>query len=543
VPALELLSKETGVSLSVAPENLDTVGERKLAIIAQGLDLKSIMVQLCEALQEAHWDIDTSGSAPVYLLHRDSGMDDAAAREQRALAEANRPGREAALQGVRRALAMSPDELAELEKSDLFLARACRSPYQRAQMEALLALPPKATEELLGTGDTTLPFTEAPAVVQTAARAAVARSPNTADWINDAATTQAYRHTRETPEVWQLHYWFDGRKVTFDVGVPLGSRQESLIQDNAIPPLDVDDYEVDSRLQQLLEDTGTPAEEAKQLLEQRRQNVERQVQERWSLSNRLPQQEATNPRLRVRLALEGGDQDFLSFAQIQQQIARKTGLSIVSDYFMDSGRPLSPELRRDFPLWQLLALIAEDRAYLWRDAATCLTFHAARWPLAVARDIPEGLLAWVRTRLQERGALSLRDLAEVSARLTDEQRKNTNWPPDAGQVYVAEAGWALSLSATFTPEQEQQARSVAGLAFSHMTPAQQQQVRTRAAAFFPPLSEATVTGSSLHIEEPPADTMPAGSRHTCRFWLQFGDQRDFTSAMYLVPAALTEPAP
>ncbi|MBN1460543.1 MAG: hypothetical protein JXA57_13500, partial [Armatimonadetes bacterium] len=33
VPALEILSGATGVSLTVAPENLDTVGERKLTII------------------------------------------------------------------------------------------------------------------------------------------------------------------------------------------------------------------------------------------------------------------------------------------------------------------------------------------------------------------------------------------------------------------------------------------------------------------------------------------------------------------------------
>ncbi len=77
VPALELLSEETGVSLGVAPENLDTVGERKLTIISKGLTLKTIMVQIPEALQECHWDIDRSGEEPVYLLHRDSGVEGA----------------------------------------------------------------------------------------------------------------------------------------------------------------------------------------------------------------------------------------------------------------------------------------------------------------------------------------------------------------------------------------------------------------------------------------------------------------------------------
>jgi len=49
VPALELLSQATGVSLGVAPEDLDTVGERKLTIISKGLTLKANKVQLPEA--------------------------------------------------------------------------------------------------------------------------------------------------------------------------------------------------------------------------------------------------------------------------------------------------------------------------------------------------------------------------------------------------------------------------------------------------------------------------------------------------------------
>ena len=43
VPAMQMLSEKTGVSLAVAPENLNTVGERKLTIISKGLTLKAIM--------------------------------------------------------------------------------------------------------------------------------------------------------------------------------------------------------------------------------------------------------------------------------------------------------------------------------------------------------------------------------------------------------------------------------------------------------------------------------------------------------------------
>lgn len=75
VPALEMLSEATGVSLDVAPENLDTVGERKLTIVAKDLRLKALMLRIPEALQECHWDIDDSGEEPVYLLHRNAGVE------------------------------------------------------------------------------------------------------------------------------------------------------------------------------------------------------------------------------------------------------------------------------------------------------------------------------------------------------------------------------------------------------------------------------------------------------------------------------------
>ncbi len=108
VPALALLSEKTGVSLTVAPEDLGTVGERKLTVIAKGITLKAIMLNIPEALQECHWDVDSSGREPVYQLHRNSGMNDAADRDARARAEAGRPWRERVIAEVRRALAMSP---------------------------------------------------------------------------------------------------------------------------------------------------------------------------------------------------------------------------------------------------------------------------------------------------------------------------------------------------------------------------------------------------------------------------------------------------
>jgi hypothetical protein len=93
------------------------VGERKLTIVAQGCDLKSVLVQAAKALQECHWDVDLQGKEPAYLLHRDAGANvtiaelaqwDTArkravrwpAREER-LAEARRAGDAAGIGGTR----------------------------------------------------------------------------------------------------------------------------------------------------------------------------------------------------------------------------------------------------------------------------------------------------------------------------------------------------------------------------------------------------------------------------------------------------------
>jgi len=108
VPALKLLSDATSVALTVAPEDLTTVGERKLTVISKGLSLKAIMVQLPEALQECHWDIDPSGDEPVYLLHRNAGvkqtMEWLSEREAARQAEKQRSERANRMEEVKRAL-------------------------------------------------------------------------------------------------------------------------------------------------------------------------------------------------------------------------------------------------------------------------------------------------------------------------------------------------------------------------------------------------------------------------------------------------------
>ncbi len=167
VPALKLLSEKTGVSLGVMPEDVETLGERKLTIIAQGCTLRTLLVQIPKALQECHWDIDETGKEPAYLLHRDDATDNRIVRllyqDPETVHQAeHQAAREARVEEARRALAMSPEELAELEKTDLYLARSVKDPKTRFMLELFLALPEEQMNQFVETGKVSMSYSSAP---------------------------------------------------------------------------------------------------------------------------------------------------------------------------------------------------------------------------------------------------------------------------------------------------------------------------------------------------------------------------------------------
>ncbi len=204
---------------------------------------------------------------------------------------------------------------------------------------------------------------------------------------------------------------------------------------------------------------------------------------------------------------------------------------------MGPGQPLSSDLlNQELTLWQLLHLVCPDRHYVWRDHGSCLVFHHEYWAETAQQEIPEAVIADLRERLRQPGAPTLRDLAEISARLTDQQRESPyRWPADCGLVSIKDAGWALALLSTLGPEQEQQALSSSGLSFPGMTVAQQRQVRARAEAFVPPVPNSALANIAFHVRE----TSP----HMWRLWLQFGQRQDQVSAAYEAPRARTTSGP
>jgi hypothetical protein len=170
VPALATLSESTGVLLRVDPERLATTGERKVTVIADGCDLKSIMVQLCEALQDSYWVVDRGAEQPVYTLTAvHEAANEAAVYQMKAIGAqmeqvrtAGLEPRRERLEAARRALQMSPEELEQLEQSDLLLARAMRYPPMRANIEFIFSLPPEKLDQLASAGHASIPLGDAP---------------------------------------------------------------------------------------------------------------------------------------------------------------------------------------------------------------------------------------------------------------------------------------------------------------------------------------------------------------------------------------------
>ena len=148
----------------MAPENVETLGERKLTIIAQGATLKALMVQIPKALQDCHWDVVTTGEKLTYLLHRENAADERIARllDQDPKQAEHRAAAVARVDLARQALAMSAEELEELEKTDPYLARSVQDPKSKFMLELFLALPEEQMNQFLDTGDASMSYSSAP---------------------------------------------------------------------------------------------------------------------------------------------------------------------------------------------------------------------------------------------------------------------------------------------------------------------------------------------------------------------------------------------
>jgi hypothetical protein len=492
-----MLSEQTGVSLAVAPEDLDTLGERKLTIIAQGCSLKALMVQIPKALQECHFDVDTTGEEPAYLLHRNGDVEAAIVQlldeEPALLAEGTRPAREARIADARAALAMSPDELKELAKTDPLLAAAAKNPETRRWMELFVSLPADQMQRFSRTGWLATDMPAASPALQQAVR------------DHAASHYQEAKQKNEHPEFWQafvenidqanLTYQDTDRYATNNpigwgicLGIDTTTKSGAGYGDTTllVPPRGPGKHR-GPFLHELLVRTGMDGEAADALLADLQKRGEQERLEARDQKRQREWREPQTPGLHKEVVLPFTDP--VDPVQVQQFLAKETGLSLVSDYFTTWGpREIPEEARAKMPAWRVLHMLGEYWfwTYDWNEAGDCLVFHDRRWCSRALQECPESLVTAYRAKLAEQGLLTLDDAVAFATELDrrrprdpELRKKSPTVPSDlegAGLSGRAVGSEVLLLYATLTPEQKVQAGSDAGLAYGEMTSAQQARV-------------------------------------------------------------------
>ncbi len=570
VSALALLSEKTGVSLQVAPEDVETLGDRKLTVIAQGCSLKGIMVQVPTALQECHWDINTHGPQPVYLLHRNSGADEMIARlateePQRELQrqqEKDRPARETRIAEARRALTMSPEELSELEKTDLYLARSVKDPKSRSMIELFLSMPASNMQQFVETGQTVMDYSSAPDSFRNVADDLLQRSLDT--YASERWSDFVKEMLNNRDQIALCYQYFDElfalRITVQDKGAsgPLGG---GLVEPAVWPQFP--HFANEFWYRPLLLGSGTPDEKtADALAKDWRDRTAAEDRRRKEEKRKTEWREPRSEQLHRIAALPFKDQ--VDPIEVQRFIASETGLSLVSDYFTSwMVLPVPEEARTSMPIWRLLYLLGDEWfwSYDWNEAGDCLVFHDRRWYTRVPQEVPESLIEACREKLRKQGGFTLDDAAEVAAALA---RRTSVWAGGAwpGVAMPTDLGGAglnglaltsphMRLYASFSTEQRAQARSAAGLPFAGMTQAQQDSVRQLTAIpqsgpirpdRMRPVPEAElstavfrVRQSSRTTQQGPGDLLGSGPKDVFEFTIDIPGRELLPGALMLQP--------
>ena len=486
VVTLAALSKKTGVSLKVAPEDLTTVGERKLALFAKGVSLKSLMVRIPEALQECHWDVQP-GAKPSYLLHRNSDVEATLTwlRERRRTGPESRPAREARIKAALAALTMSPEQLAELSKTDPFLVRSVIYSSPRPYLETLAALPQKRMAQFLDTGRIQLELGEL------------------ASELRQQILTQCQQFVSDNPA--------GGSSINIAQAIiPNPSHAVLEFSTSSMSPSDMTpDPAVFCTIRLAQKDsTGKTVfsrglfgeelmyakyfgEEQKQLLARLSQGASESEREEFAVwrveredqieaQRAKEQSDLTDPELQQIIALKLKRP--LELSQVQQLLAQETGLTVVSDYFTDYNFALLNEAADGLPLWRLLCLIGDKWDCNWQKSGKIIVFHRKNWFDMIRSEIPESLLIRYQQKLEVQGRLTLDDVAAFRSALPDALSGGIALPyflTKAGLTYTAllgSEGWGLRLYASLSPAQKTKAYSAAGLSFYDMTLAQRQKI-------------------------------------------------------------------
>jgi hypothetical protein len=557
--ALDVLSEETGVLITVAPEDIETVGERKLIVIAQGLDLKSIMVQIPNALRECHWDVDVSGEHPVYLLHRNAGavamVSDGAWKGMGEWANARRDARLARIEEASYALNLSSRELAELERTDLVLARALLDPDVRARAEALFSLPDEHVQEFVEIGVAPeREYEDAGPQLQQVARATAERN---VEWYsraverldpNDTSPDAQLRRQSLEDARYLLGHLSEARLSYVDGGMDRGVGVWFSITG---PPRDDTDDGVPRsagdvaiparhphplpRFRDLLMRTGTENEET----------ARRQLDALWAARS-------TDSVHRIWNAMEGSrlsrllhpfdvtGLESIEMLQLAQMVAHQTPLSVITDYFWRYRFNVTNEMRGEHLLRRVLGHLSLQGLEA-TAAGNCLVLHNKLWYVHSPLQLPESIALVYRALLEERGGFTLDEVAELAVQLRGQRDDQMGYlfPVDLHDAGVGAAGmtnkqWALLLYASLSVGQRATLRGEYGLSVRDLSPAQCRQL----------IDEVGVSGSSAADDDIAGGTIRLATSATStegrpatqfEFTLQLpGESDSFTRARFTV---------
>ncbi len=555
VPALAMLADETGVSLQVAPEDLDTVGERKLTIVAQGCSLKGLMVQIPNALRECHWDVNPSGPAPAYLLHRNGGADAALAdlyeSQCRSRCAEQRPAFEARIAEAQAALAMSPEELKELEQSDLLLARAAQDPEARKWLELFASLPDDKRQELADNGWFQWDyFRDAPERFQEASRdfleARYKEAVNVQDQ-DEGAFDRVEFYQFFLDHLDNVSIGYQGVLGPLRSGVSLRLetyRKEgnALATGAAGVPAKFPDEGIARWWRELLLRTGTPDEQtADALLAELVRKGDAEAQERQQRKREAEWREPRSPALRRTVTLPFPAGKPVDRVEVQRFIARETGLSLVSDYFTGWGPVAIPEdALTSMPAWRLLYLLGEKWfwSYEWAEMGNCLVFHDRYWYRKAPRELPDSMVQECREKLKQQDRFTLDDVVAIAERLASRRaallatggglgNDRISVPPDlerAGLKGLCLPSEALLIYGSLSPEQRAKALREDGLPYAEMTADQRELVRltVRRGNDRRPLPEEQITQAVYRIRQ--------------RTWGEGSDAKQYLQLLVVFPS-------
>lgn len=522
IPVLEILSSKTGVSLAVASEDVKTLGERKLTIIARQLTLRGLMVQILEALQECHWDVVEEGEKTRYLLHRNSGVE----RTEKILTEQaiersfawEKSAREARFVAARQALAMSPEELAELEKTDPLLAHAVQEPQMYKWMNLFFNLPAKMVRQVEQMKPAEVTYNFAQGSFRDAITPYIKQMTEESSTRGDSDSARELMALLDSAEQADVSFYALGMEVGSGLVVRIHGKGKHayVIQATVLPP------QFASRKNQYRElfiNTGMDAKTAEALCAESerdgrillKQREEDRKRREWIKPEDKTLHQNAGP-FNARIFPERVD-----FLRV---VADITGYSVISDYYCSYDNSSIPFEAYDvMPLWRLLYMLGDSIGFKWQTHGDCLVFHDKSWYRLAPGELPESFVMTFRERLKRKGRFTMDDMVDAAKALvghplrwgmtpTDLSMAGLNEMELASPLPTSESSMtqlidstAIMLYASLTPQQRAQARSATGLQYQHMTRVQQQQVQQRVQRWFSAMPAGDIPKSVFRIEE------------------------------------------